>query len=101
MLESYKGKKVKILVSSNSGSGTSISGVSCMAVLSSVITVFGELTKYDDKFVEISNARTIYMDGFQTGYSSYNGTKEISPAVLDNPTLLININNIITVSIIG
>ena len=101
VLDSYKGKKVKILVSSNSGAGTGVNNGSSMTVVSSIVTVFGELKDFNDQFIEVSNARTIYIDGFQTGYSTYNGSKDITPAVLDNSSLLVNRNNIITIALVS
>ena len=101
MLENYKGKKVKLLVSSNSGAGTGVNNGTSMTMVSSIITVFGVVKDYDDQFIEISDARTIYMDGFQTGYATYSVTKDIVPAVLDNSTMLINRNNVITIAVIS
>ena len=102
MLENYKGKKVKILVASNSGAGTGVSNGTSMTAMSSIITVFGELKDFDEKFIEVTGARTIYIDGFQTGYSTFNsGVKDVTPTVLDNSNMLINVNSIITISIIS
>ncbi len=103
MLEKYNGKKVKLLVASNSGAGTGVANPTggLTAVMSSVITVFGEITDQDDNFLELSKARTVSFDGFQTGYSSAMGSKDIVPSVLDNSTILVNKSSIITVSIVG
>lgn len=100
MLEKLVGKKVKILVSSNSGAGSSscISVGNSMTVVSNIITVFGELKAADEHFVEIKSARVIYLDGFQTGYSTAMGSKEINSSVIDNPTSVINVNNIIMIN---
>ncbi len=103
MLDKYIGKKVKLLVSSNSGAGTStaMSVGSSMTMVSSIITIFGDLKEIGDRFVELSNTRTIYMDSYQSGYVSMSGSKEISPAVLDNSSTLVNVNNIIAISLVG
>ena len=97
MLENYVDKKVKILVSSNSGAGV---GTSCgigsiSSMVSSVITIFGVIKEVGDKFIEVEGARSIYLDGYQEG------TNRITPTVLDNSTALVNIEHIIAIYLVG
>ena len=49
MLENYKGKYVKILVSSNSGAG--IGGDGIPRTYNSMITVFGTIKDFDKQFL--------------------------------------------------
>ena len=53
MLESYKGKYVKLLVSSNSGAG--IAGDGIQRVYNAMITVFGTIKDYDNQFLALEN----------------------------------------------
>ena len=90
MLEKYKDKTVKLLVSSNSGIATSTSIAGSTSV-SSVIQVFGKLIDFDKEFIELETTSIIY----------YNNTHP-STSVVDNEQsskTLINKDKIITISL--
>ncbi|MBP5678343.1 MAG: hypothetical protein J6X28_00760 [Bacilli bacterium] len=90
MLEKYKDKTVKMLVSSDSGIATSTS-IAGSTTVSSVIQVFGKLIDFDKEFVELETTSIIY----------YNNTHPSTSAV-DNEqsgSTLINKNRIITISL--
>jgi len=90
MLEKYKDKTVKLLVSSNSGIATSTSIAGSTSV-SSVIQVFGKLIDFDKDFIELETTSIIY----------YNNTHP-STSVVDNEQsskTLINKDKIITISL--
>lgn len=75
LLDKYKGKNVKILVSSNSGTGTGTAtrGNTFSTVVSSVSSVIvygGIITDYDDNYIEISNVKILRPN---TWYYSGNG----------------------------
>ena len=97
MLESYKGKYVKLLVSSNSGAG--ISGAS--RIYSSMLTVFGTIKDFDSQFVKLENTTSLYFSGVDISrdnmdFTGVNNVKQ-QPA-FENKESLININNIIEVA---
>lgn len=99
MLENYNGKYVKALISS--GSGASIGNVA--GLYNSVITLFGTIKKSDEKFVEFENTTMLYYPGVNYaldhfGTMSPENTKQ--PLAFENATTLVNVNNIITLSII-
>ena len=102
MLDKYKGKEVRILVSSDSGAGvsTTTSAGSNFVALSSVITIYGIINDLDNKFVEIKNSRLNYINSFNKGYNSIAGDRNIEPTMLENDITLVNIDKIISVSII-
>ena len=90
MLEKYKDKTIKLLVSSNSGIATSTSIAGSTSV-SSVIQVFGKLIDFDKDFIELETTSIIY----------YNNTHP-STSVVDNEQsskTLINKDKIITISL--
>lgn len=101
MLNDYVGKNVRILVSSASG-GAAISGEQryCNGIMTSVINFYGVIKRVDDKFIELENGR----------YNLYNLDTEkpiglsypikIDMPMFESDKILININNLIAVSII-
>lgn len=105
MLESYKGKYVKILVSSNSGAG--IGGDGVHRIYNSMISVFGTVKNFDKQFLELENSTTMYHSGIECSYKSvafasveaqFNNIKQ--PQVFENKSSLININNIIQIALV-
>ena len=105
MLENYKGKYVKLLVSSNSGA--SIGGDGIPRTYNSMITVFGTIKDFDNKFLELENSTTLYHSGIECSYQSvvfasveaqFNNIKQ--PQAFENKSSLINVNNIIEISVI-
>lgn len=101
MLNEYIGKKVRILVSSGSGASAISAGERyCNGIMTSVINFYGIIKSVDDRFVELEEVR----------YSLYNLDTEkpiglsypinISTPVFESERSLININNIISISLI-
>lgn len=65
MLEKLMNKQVKLLVGSNSGVGAGIAtagGMYKTIATSGIIIIAGVITGYDEDFVEIRNAETLYMN---------------------------------------
>lgn len=90
MLDKYKNKTVKLLVSSDSGIATSTS-IAGSTTVSSVIQVFGKLVDYDKEYLELETTSIIY----------YNNTHPSTSAV-DNEqsgSTLINKNKIISITL--
>lgn len=105
MLESYKGKYVKLLVSSNSGAG--IAGDGIQRVYNAMITVFGTIKDFDNKFLELENTTTLYHTGIECSYekvtfasveAQFNNIKPVQS--FENKRALINLNNIIEVAVV-
>lgn len=98
MLEKYKGKEVKILVSSDSGAGIGVDG-NYIASMTSVITLCGTINDLDNKFLEIKNSKLSYIGDFNKSSVGL-GVKDIEPTVYENDITLVNIDKIISISII-
>ena len=99
MLENYKGKHVKILVSSNSGAGTGGEG----RCFNSMIVVFGTIKDFDKQFLELENSTTLYYPGVTTTIKELFNTSldNVSePQAFENKSSLVNINSIIMISIV-
>lgn len=99
MLEKYRGKEVRMLVSSDSGAGTGVatSGIGSFVALSTVITVSGVVNDLDNKFLEIKNSKISYINDFNRGFSE---DKSIEPTEFENDITLVNVDKIISISII-
>lgn len=99
MLDSYKGKYVKALISS--GSGAAIGSVP--GLYNSIITLFGTVKKSDGQFVEFENTTMLYYPGVNyclDHFGTMTADNVKQPLAFENPTSLVNINNIITLSIV-
>lgn len=105
MLEKYKGKYVKLLVSSNSGAG--IGGDGIPRIYNSMITIFGTIIDFDKQFLELENSTTLYHSGVECSYQSvvfanveaqFNNIKQ--PQAFENKSALVNVNNIIEISVV-
>lgn len=90
LLEKYKNKKVKLLVSSNSGAGISSGDRLLEAAITSTIVIIGEITNYDNEYIELSTAKVIRMH-------LYSNSDAIGNEDFDS--MLINKKNIIAISI--
>lgn len=98
MLNNYIGKKVRIIVSSGSGA-TSISAEQryCNGVMTSVMNFYGVIKRVDDKFIELEEAKyTLY--SLDAEKNVFGRPIAIDTPVFESEVILININNIITVS---
>lgn len=101
MLNNYIGKKVRLLVSSNSGAST-ISGEQryCNGVVTSVMNFYGFIKSIDDKFIELEDAKyTLYnLDAEKPIALNY--PIRIETSIFESEVMLVNINNIISISLI-
>lgn len=99
MFSEFKGKNVKILVSSNSGA--SVCGEQGR-VFTSVITVFGTVGDIEGNFMELVNSTMIYYPGLDYTFNnmglSLNNTKQ--PSSFENPKTLLNLMHVISISIV-
>ena len=93
-------KYVKVLVSSNSGAGIGGEGA---RVYNSMITVFGTVKDFDKQFIELENTTTIYYSGVVSSYESM-GLSTITnvrqPSAFENKSSLLNLNNVIEISMV-
>ena len=99
MLENYKGKYVKLLVSSNSGAGTGCDGRN----FNNMIVIFGTIKGFDERFLELENSTTLYYPGVTVSIkelfnTSLSNVRE--PDVYENKSSLINLNNIIEIAVV-
>ena len=90
MLDKYKNKTVKLLVSSDSGVATSTS-IAGSTTISSVIQVFGKLIDFDKEFIELETSTVIYYNNTHTATSAVDSEQSAST--------LINRNKIISISL--
>lgn len=100
MLESYKGKYVKVLVSTNSGAGI---GGDSSRYYNSMITVFGTIKNFDKQFIEIENSTSIYYSGIASSFDNMGIstlTNVRQPMSFENKSSLININSVIEISVV-
>lgn len=98
MLEKYKGKEVRMLVSSDSGAGIGVAG-GYMASVSSVITIYGIINELDNNFLEIKHSKLSYISDFNKSPLGFT-TKDIEPTEYENDITLVNIDKVISISII-
>lgn len=97
LLDKYKGKNVKILVSSNSGAGTGVGTGSLgsdVSSVSSIIVCGGIINDYDDNYIEISNVKMLRPNAW---YYSGNGEPT---RVEEYGQTIISQKSIISISII-
>ena len=64
LLEKYKNKTVKLLISSDSGTGISDGGLHKESSITSIIVAIGEITDWDEELIELSNVKMIRMNLF-------------------------------------
>lgn len=101
MLNDYIGKKVRILVSSNSGAGAiSADERYSNGVMTSAINFYGVIKKIDDKFIELGEVRyTMYsLDTEKARGFGY--PINIDIPVFESERALVNINNVIAIVLI-
>lgn len=99
MLDKYKDKYVKLLVSSDSGAGMGGEG----RCFNSMIVIFGTITDFDKQFLELKNSTTMYYPGVSPAIkelfnTSINNVSQ--PQVFENTSSLVNLNNIIQISVV-
>lgn len=102
MLENYIGKRVRVLVSTGSGAAISNGDLSAGSVFNPVITVFGILKSYDEKFIEIENSRMVYYTGVSETLSLafLNNGGSTGPDVFENELTILNMSKVISVSLV-
>ena len=101
MLEKYKGKEVRILVSSDSGAGCETKSTAGEYVaLSTIITIYGILEDFDSKFLEIKESKINYIEGFNKSTTGFTSIENINSTVFENDIILVNVDKIISISII-
>ncbi len=107
LIDKYKGKKVKTLVSSNSGIGIARAGEHYgESMTSSIIVIIGNIKDFDDEYVELDKCQILRTNVHDRTNSSVLGIKdnnEYIPNVklLENfSTSLISKKNIITISLL-
>ena len=69
LIEKYKNKNVKMLVSSDSGAGITSSAGG--GIMTSIITVCGKIVDIDDKFVELSDAQIMKTASYTAMHKDY------------------------------
>lgn len=101
MLNKYIEKKVRLLVSSNSGAST-ISGEQryCNGVVTSVMNFYGTIKNVDDKFIELEDAKYTLYNLDTEKPIGLNYPIRIETPIFESEVMLVNINNIISVSLI-
>ena len=101
MFDKYLNKKVRVLVSTKSGAGMSNGGSLMASVLNAIITVDGILNFINDKFVEIEGSRMYYYNGAcEMDTPGFVKGKMNGPDVFENEYTLLNIDNVISISLI-
>lgn len=101
MFDKYLNKKVRVLVSTKSGAGMSNGGSLMASVLNPIITVDGVLNFINDKFVEIEGSRMYYYNGAcEMDTPGFVKSKMNGPDVFDNEYTLLNIDSVISISLI-
>lgn len=101
MFDKYLNKKVRVLVSTKSGAGMSNGGSLMASVLNPIITVDGVLNFINDKFVEIEGSRMYYYNGAcEMDTPGFGKSKMNGPDVFDNEYTLLNVDSVISISLI-
>lgn len=101
MLNDYINKNVRILVSSGSGAGAiSADERYSNGIMSSVMNFYGVIKRVDDKFIELEDGRyTLYNIDTEKSFG-FSRPISIDIPVFETKRVLININNVISISLI-
>ena len=102
MLDNYIGKRIRVLVSTGTGAGISNGDLSFGTVFNPIITVFGVLKSYDEKFLQIENSRMVYYSGVAETLAPtfLNNSGVTGPDIFENELTLLNMSKVISVSLI-
>lgn len=92
MLEELKNKNVKMLVSSNSG----VAAYAIAGAVSSVVSINGTITDFDDEFIKVTNAQ-ISKDKINWGKM----VRKVDSQYENVETILVNRNDVITIALIS
>lgn len=101
MLNDYVGKNVRILVASCSGAGTiSADERYSNGVMTSVMNFYGVVKRVDDKFIELEDTRyNLYNLDLERAIG-LSRPVEIDMSVFESDKVIINLNNVIVISLI-
>lgn len=106
LIDKYKGKNVKMLVSSNSGIGIARAGDNYgESMTSSIIVIIGNIKDFDDEYVELDDCQILRTNVHDRTNSSVFGIKDNNGYIpnvklLESfSTSLISKKNIITISL--
>ncbi|MBR3325666.1 MAG: hypothetical protein IKG14_06485 [Clostridia bacterium] len=92
LLGEFRNKNVKMLVSSNSG----VAAYAIAGAVSSVVSINGTITDFDDEFIKVSNAQ-ISKDKINWGKM----LRKVDSQYENVETILVNRNDIITIALIS
>ena len=91
LIEKYKGKDVKIFVSSDSGAG--ITASSSRGVVNSMLVICGKIVDIDEKYVELSSAQVLRPATFTYDIEQYKKLENFN-------SLIVNQGKIISVALL-
>ena len=92
MLEELRNKKVKMLVSSNSG----VAAYAISGSVSGVVNLNGTITDFDDEFIKLTNAQVLN-DKIKWGTLA----RKVDLQYENVETILVNRNDVITIALIS
>ena len=92
LLGEFRNKNVKMLVSSNSG----VAAYAIAGAVSSVVSINGTITDFDDEFIKVSNAQ-ISKDKINWGKM----LRKVDSQYENVETILVNRNDVITIALIN
>lgn len=100
LIDNYKDKVVKIVVSSQSGAGISMGDCTRAGTLSSTITIVGKISAQDDEYIEVEKAQMLSAN--LRGKSPIIGDKGIDEIKIDNcESMLVSKSKIIAILLIN
>jgi len=100
LINNYKDRIVKLVVSSESGAGISNGDLARRATISSTITIIGKIKAYDDEFIEIEKAQMLSCN--MQGLTPCIGDEGTDFTKIDNcESILVNKSKIIAILLIN
>ena len=101
MLNNHIGKRVSLLVASNSGASTiSCEQRYCNGVVTSVMNFYGIIKNADDKFIELGDTKyTLYNLDVEKPLA-LNYPIRIETSIFESELMLVNIDNVVAISLI-
>jgi len=101
MLNDYTNKNVRILVASGSGSGAISAGERYSnGVMTSVMNVYGNIERVDDKFIEVKNARYTLYNLDTEKPIALNHPISIDTPIFESDSILVSVNSVIIIALI-
>ncbi len=86
MLDKFKDKTVKVLVSADSGISTSTS-VAGNSTVSALVQIFGKLVDYDKEYIELETASMVYYNNTHTT-NSYADSEQTSSVIINKNKII-------------